>query len=83
MAKTLSLFRGGAVGFIDWLDVGYRLARGISLVAFGERNCSGNIRRVTAQLKPVATDFKIGAAAVTVALVLTPLANAKRRAQSL
>jgi MFS transporter, OFA family, oxalate/formate antiporter len=30
---------------------------------------------VTAQLKPVATDFKIGAAAVTVALVLTPLAN--------
>jgi OFA family oxalate/formate antiporter-like MFS transporter len=30
---------------------------------------------VTAQLKPVATNFKIGAAAVTVALVLTPLAN--------
>jgi OFA family oxalate/formate antiporter-like MFS transporter len=30
---------------------------------------------VTAQLKPVATDFKIGAAAVTVALILTPLAN--------
>jgi OFA family oxalate/formate antiporter-like MFS transporter len=30
---------------------------------------------VTAQLKPVATDFKIGAVALTVALVLTPLAN--------
>jgi OFA family oxalate/formate antiporter-like MFS transporter len=30
---------------------------------------------VTAQLKPVATDFKIGAAAVFVALILTPLAN--------
>jgi OFA family oxalate/formate antiporter-like MFS transporter len=30
---------------------------------------------VTAQLKPVATDFKIGEAALTVALVLTPLAN--------
>ena len=30
---------------------------------------------VTAQLKPVATDFKIGAAAVTIALILTPLAN--------
>src|SRR5205807_8562686 len=30
---------------------------------------------VTAQLKPVATDFKIGAAAVTLALILTPLAN--------
>ena len=30
---------------------------------------------VTAQLKPVATDFKIGATAVTIALVLTPLAN--------
>jgi MFS transporter, OFA family, oxalate/formate antiporter len=30
---------------------------------------------VTAQLKPVATDFKISAAALTVALVLTPLAN--------
>src|SRR5580704_3307288 len=30
---------------------------------------------VTAQLKPVATDFKIADAAVTVALVLTPLAN--------
>ena len=34
---------------------------------------------VTAQLKPVATDFKIGAAAVTVALVLTPLANGSAR----
>jgi MFS transporter, OFA family, oxalate/formate antiporter len=30
---------------------------------------------VTAQLKPVATNFKIGEAALTVALVLTPLAN--------
>jgi OFA family oxalate/formate antiporter-like MFS transporter len=30
---------------------------------------------VTAQLKPVATNFKIGDAALTVALVLTPLAN--------
>jgi OFA family oxalate/formate antiporter-like MFS transporter len=30
---------------------------------------------VTAQLKPVATNFKIGNAALTVALVLTPLAN--------
>jgi OFA family oxalate/formate antiporter-like MFS transporter len=30
---------------------------------------------VTAQLKPVATNFKIGAAALTVALILTPLAN--------
>ncbi|HEX8812559.1 MAG TPA: MFS transporter, partial [Terracidiphilus sp.] len=30
---------------------------------------------VTSQLKPVATNFNIGAAAVTVALVLTPLAN--------
>jgi len=30
---------------------------------------------VTAQLKPVATNFKIGAAAITVALILTPLAN--------
>jgi OFA family oxalate/formate antiporter-like MFS transporter len=30
---------------------------------------------VTAQLKPVATNFKIGAAAVTIALILTPLAN--------
>src|SRR5579884_170788 len=30
---------------------------------------------VTAQLKPVATDFKVGATALTVALVLTPLAN--------
>jgi OFA family oxalate/formate antiporter-like MFS transporter len=30
---------------------------------------------VTAQLKPVATNFNIGAAAVTVALVLSPLAN--------
>jgi len=30
---------------------------------------------VTAQLKPVATNFNIGAAAVTIALVLTPLAN--------
>jgi OFA family oxalate/formate antiporter-like MFS transporter len=30
---------------------------------------------VTAQLKPVATDFKIGEAALTIALILTPLAN--------
>ena len=30
---------------------------------------------VTAQLKPVATNFKIGASAVTLALILTPLAN--------
>lgn len=30
---------------------------------------------VTAQLKPVATNFKVGEAALTVALVLTPLAN--------
>lgn len=30
---------------------------------------------VTAQLKPVATNFKIGATAITIALVLTPLAN--------
>jgi len=30
---------------------------------------------VTAQLKPVATNFRIGEAALTVALVLTPLAN--------
>ena len=30
---------------------------------------------VTAQLKPVATDFKVAQAAFTVALVLTPLAN--------
>ena len=34
---------------------------------------------VTAQLKPVATDFKIGAAAFTVALILTPLANGSSR----
>ena len=34
---------------------------------------------VTAQLKPVATDFKIGNAALTVALVLTPLANGSSR----
>jgi OFA family oxalate/formate antiporter-like MFS transporter len=34
---------------------------------------------VTAQLKPVATDFKIGEAALTVALVLTPLANGSSR----
>jgi OFA family oxalate/formate antiporter-like MFS transporter len=34
---------------------------------------------VTAQLKPVATDFKIGAAALTVALILTPLANGSSR----
>ena len=30
---------------------------------------------VTAQLKPVATNFKIGATALTLALILTPLAN--------
>src|SRR5215471_18539167 len=34
---------------------------------------------VTAQLKPVATNFKIGSAALTVALVLTPLANGSSR----
>jgi len=34
---------------------------------------------VTAQLKPVATNFKITAAAVTVALILTPLANGSSR----
>jgi OFA family oxalate/formate antiporter-like MFS transporter len=34
---------------------------------------------VTAQLKPVATNFKIGAAAVTIALILTPLANGSSR----
>jgi OFA family oxalate/formate antiporter-like MFS transporter len=34
---------------------------------------------VTAQLKPVATNFNVGAAAVTVALVLTPLANGSSR----
>ena len=34
---------------------------------------------VTAQLKPVATNFKIGDAALTVALVLTPLANGSAR----
>ena len=34
---------------------------------------------VTAQLKPVATNFKIGEAALTVALVLTPLANGLSR----
>src|SRR5215468_965183 len=34
---------------------------------------------VTAQLKPVATDFKIGAAAMTVALILSPLANGSSR----
>jgi MFS transporter, OFA family, oxalate/formate antiporter len=34
---------------------------------------------VTAQLKPVATNFKIGEAALTVALVLTPLANGSAR----
>ncbi len=34
---------------------------------------------VTAQLKPVATNFKVGAAALTVALVLTPLANGSSR----
>jgi len=30
---------------------------------------------VTAQLKPVATNFKVGEAALTIALILTPLAN--------
>jgi OFA family oxalate/formate antiporter-like MFS transporter len=34
---------------------------------------------VTAQLKPVATNFKIGSAALTIALVLTPLANGSSR----
>jgi len=34
---------------------------------------------VTAQLKPVATNFNIGEAALTVALVLTPLANGSAR----
>ncbi len=34
---------------------------------------------VTAQLKPVATDFKVGEAALTFALVLTPLANGSSR----
>ena len=34
---------------------------------------------VTAQLKPVATNFKVGDAALTVALVLTPLANGGSR----
>jgi OFA family oxalate/formate antiporter-like MFS transporter len=34
---------------------------------------------VTAQLKPVATNFKIADAALTVALVLTPLANGSSR----
>jgi OFA family oxalate/formate antiporter-like MFS transporter len=34
---------------------------------------------VTAQLKPVATNFNIGAAAVTIALILTPLANGSSR----
>ncbi len=34
---------------------------------------------VTAQLKPVATNFKIGNAALTIALVLTPLANGSSR----
>jgi len=34
---------------------------------------------VTAQLKPVATNFKIGTAAITTALVLTPLANGLSR----
>ena len=34
---------------------------------------------VTAQLKPVATNFNIGAAALTVALILTPLANGSSR----
>jgi MFS transporter, OFA family, oxalate/formate antiporter len=34
---------------------------------------------VTAQLKPVATSFNIGDAALTVALVLTPLANGSAR----
>jgi OFA family oxalate/formate antiporter-like MFS transporter len=34
---------------------------------------------VTANLKPVATNFKIGGAAVTMALILTPLANGSSR----
>jgi OFA family oxalate/formate antiporter-like MFS transporter len=34
---------------------------------------------VTSQLKPVATNFKVGDAALTVALVLTPLANGSSR----
>jgi OFA family oxalate/formate antiporter-like MFS transporter len=34
---------------------------------------------VTAQLKPVATNFKVGDAALTIALVLTPLANGSSR----
>ena len=34
---------------------------------------------VTAELKPVATNFKIGGAALTVALILTPLANGSSR----
>lgn len=34
---------------------------------------------VTAQLKPVATNFHVGEAALTVALVLTPLANGSSR----
>ena len=34
---------------------------------------------VTAQLKPVATNFKVGATALTVALILTPLANGSSR----
>jgi len=34
---------------------------------------------VTAQLKPVATDFKVSDAALTVALILTPLANGSSR----
>jgi MFS transporter, OFA family, oxalate/formate antiporter len=34
---------------------------------------------VTSQLKPVATNFKVGEAALTVALVLTPLANGSSR----
>jgi OFA family oxalate/formate antiporter-like MFS transporter len=34
---------------------------------------------VTAQLKPVATNFNVGDAALTVALVLTPLANGSAR----
>jgi OFA family oxalate/formate antiporter-like MFS transporter len=34
---------------------------------------------VTSELKPVATNFKIGNAALTVALVLTPLANGSSR----
>jgi OFA family oxalate/formate antiporter-like MFS transporter len=34
---------------------------------------------VTAQLKPVATNFRVGEAALTVALILTPLANGSSR----